>query len=173
MIRKIVFSALVLRLILAFWGQHSDIVNYYWWSKHLLQYGLNGFYDNNIVNAMRATYPPITSYIFWLNAYMHEIIWKFAWLINSKISFFPSNFILWLESAKGWYYINKLPAILSDLGIIYVLFKLVVLIKTKKSALWATSIYAFLPPFWYNSALWGQTDSIYALPLLLAFYFLI
>ena len=173
MLKRIFFLGTIWRLVSAFWGQHSDIVNYYWWSKDLLLNGMNGFYDRNIVNAMRATYPPITSYIFWLNGVIHEMIWKILWFINLKVSFFPSNLIFWWESKLGWYYLNKLPAIIADVGIAYVLYKIVAYLRNKRLGILAAGLFMFLPPFWYSSAIWGQTDSLFILPMLLSIYFLI
>lgn len=169
---KILLLAFVLRIILALLAEHGDVINYYWWSKDLLNRGLLGFYDRNIANAMRPTYPPVTSFIFWGSAVLHELIWQISWFLNAQIAIFPSNFIFWLESAKGWYFVNKIPAILADLGIIYLLFEFVKDLKDKKAAYLASLLFAFSPPFWYSSSLWGQTDSIYALTMLGAFYLL-
>jgi Gpi18-like mannosyltransferase len=158
---------------LAFWGQHSDIVSYYGWTKDLLENGPIGFYDRTIPDTMRPGYPPVTYYIFWLNGTVHEAIWEMLWFINLKISAFPSNLIFWWESKLGWYYLNKIAPILADAGITYVLYKIVSLLKERRSGLIAAGFFALLPPFWYSTAVWGQTDSIYILPMLLSFYFLV
>lgn len=166
---KIVIVAFVIRIAASFIGEHGDVISYYWWGKDLLGQGLAGFYEREIVNAMPPAYPPVTSYILYLSALLHETIWKISWFLNVKIQIFPSNFIFWLESAKGWYFINKLPAIFADIGIVWVLYKFSESLK-KKTGLVAASLFAFSPPFWYNSSIWGQTDSLYALPLISAFY---
>jgi len=171
--RKIInifLLAFILRFVVALLGEHGDVINYYWWAKDLWARGFLGFYERSIANAMRPTYPPITSYIFWGSAALHKLIWNISWFLNIKITFFPSNFIFWLESAKGWYFVNKIPAILADIGIISLLYAFVKDLKNEKLAIIAASFFAFLPPFWYNSSLWGQTDSIFALPMLGAFY---
>jgi Gpi18-like mannosyltransferase len=121
---------------------------------------------------MPPTYPPVTSYIFWLTAYLHEIIWKVVWLINIKVSVFPSNLVFWLESEKGWYFVNKLPSIIADLGIGTYIYKLVSSIKGKREAIISMLLFLFNPVFWYNSSLWGQTDSIFAFFLIASFYYL-
>jgi len=171
--KKIIAAALILRLILSFWGEHSDIVNFYWWAMDIYNNGFNGFYDRTIANAMRATYPPISNYILWLVALMHGFFWKIFWFLNIKISIFPSNLMYWWESKYGWYFLNKLPIVLADTGVVWVIYKIVEILKNKKSALIASSLFAFLPTFWYGSAIWGQTESLFMLPVLLAFYFLI
>lgn len=170
--KKIIFFAFLLRIVVALSGEHGDVINYYWWAKDLWDHSLLGFYDRNIANAMRPTYPPVTSYLFFATAALHQLVWKMSWILNQNLRIFPSNFIFWLESAKGWYFFNKLPAITADMFIIHFLFKFGQNLKNKKAGLFSAAAFAFLPPFWYNSSLWGQTDSIYALPLLASFYFL-
>jgi Gpi18-like mannosyltransferase len=105
-------------------------------------------------------------------AAIHELLWKIFWFINIKVPSFPSNFIFWWESVRGWYFINKLPAILADCGIIYLLYLFGKKLKNERVGFWAAAIFAFNPVFFYNSGLWGQTDSIYAFFMLLAFYLL-
>ena len=172
MLKKIIIVAFLFRVSIALLGEHGDVINYMWWSKDLVENGLRGFYDRSIANAMPPTYPPATSYVFWLTGYFHAILWKIMWFINLKVSIFPSNLIFWLESDKGWYFVNKLPSILADVGIIAFMYKLVSSLKSKTKALFAAFLFAFNPVFWYNSSLWGQTDSIFALFLIASFYFL-
>src|SRR3989304_5531217 len=155
MLKKVILLGLTLRLILAFWGQHSDIDTYYWLSKDLLINGMDGFYDRYITNTIRALYPPVTSYIFWFNGIIHETIWKILWFINLKISFFPSNLIFWWESKFSWYYLNKLPAILADIGIIYILYKIVTLIKSRRLGIIAAGVFLFFSPFFFQSSCLG------------------
>lgn len=168
----ILLSALILRLIIAPFFEHGDVVQYYYWAMDLWNKGFLGFYDRNIANAMRPTYPPVTSYLFWLSALLHEFTWKIFWFLNNSIPIFPSNLVFWLESEKGWYFFNKLPAIFADTLIIWLLYKFTQNLSPKKLTLLPSLFFAFLPPFWYNSSLWGQTDSIYALFMLAAFYFI-
>lgn len=170
MLKKILLFALILRIAVSFLGEHGDVVAYYWWGQDLLKHGLLGFYDRNIVNAVRPIYPPVTTYLFLLAAYIHQVVYQFFWFLNVRISLFPSGLINWMESDHGWYFFNKLPAIFADLGIIRLLYLFVKKISDEKKGLLAASIFAFTPAFWYNSAVWGQTDSVFALPMLGAFY---
>ncbi|HJY98712.1 MAG TPA: hypothetical protein VJ227_03290 [Patescibacteria group bacterium] len=171
-IYKIILLALVLRLVISFLGYHGDVNDFYWWAKELVFNGLSGFYDRNIANATQPIYPPVTSYLFWGAGQFHELFLKLLWFLNINISIFPSNLIFWMESPNGWFIFNKLPAILSDIGIIYVLYLFGRSLKNEKAGLVAASLFAFVPTFWYNSSLWGQTESVFALPMLGAFYLL-
>jgi len=72
----------------------------------------------------------------------------------------------------------KLPAELADLGIAYLIYKIVIsLIKDKekgrKLALIGAVIFLFNPAVWYNSAVWGQYDSVINFLALLSFYLLV
>jgi Gpi18-like mannosyltransferase len=169
---RIILLALALRLIVSFLGHHGDVNDFYWWTRELVEKGFAGFYDHNIANATQPIYPPVTSYLFWLSGLAHNAFWHAAWFLNVTFKVFPSNFIFWLESPPGWYVFNKLPAIFCDLGIIHVLYLFVKKIKDEKAGLLAAKIFAFLPIFWYNSSLWGQTESVFALPMLASFYLL-
>lgn len=171
-IYKILIFAFLLRLLVSFLGQHGDVINYYWWTKDLVSNGLLGFYDRNIANAMRPTYPPVTTYLFLVAGYIHNAVYQLFWFLNLHIKLFPSNLIFWMESANGWFIFNKLPAIFSDLGTTYLLYIFGRDLKNERSGIFAALIFAFTPVFWYNSSLWGQTDSVFALPMLAAFYLL-
>lgn len=166
--KKIILLALILRIILAPLAEHGDVIQYFYWSKDIYDQGLLGFYDRNIANAMRPTYPPVTSYIFYLNAIVHIAVLKIFWFLNN-IPIFPSGLIHWLESEKGWFFINKIPPIISDLGIIFLLFQFAKKFD-KKTAHIPPVLFAFLPPFFYSSSVWGQTDSIYGLFLLCSLF---
>lgn len=169
MLKKIILVAFILRIFVGLLGEHGDVVNVYWWSKDLVAHGLSGFYDRDVVNTDRPNYPPMTSYLFLGSGLLHETFWKVSWSLHLAIKVIPGRFIWWLESDHGWYIFNKLPAIFADLGIIYLIYLFVKDLKDKKTAIWAAAVFAFVPVFWYNSSLWGQTDSIFALPALFAF----
>lgn len=171
-IYKIVILALTLRLLVSFLGWHGDVLDFYWWTKDLVANGLFGFYDRYIANATQPIYPPVTSYLFWFAGLLHESFLKFLWFLNINIALFPSNLIFWMESREGWIIFNKLPAIFSDIGITYTLYVFGRAVKNEKAGLVAASLFAFTPVFWYNSSLWGQTESIFALPMILAFFLL-
>jgi len=166
------FGALV-RILSAPLAEHGDIINYLWWSKDLVSEGLLGFYGRSIDNAMPPTYPPVTTYVFYFVGQLHRLIWEVSWFINHRVPVFPSNFIFWLESVRGWYFVLKIPSILSDLGIAWVIYLLVKKIVSRSRARLACTLFLFSLPFWYNSSVWGQTDSIYGFFLIVSVYLLV
>jgi Gpi18-like mannosyltransferase len=81
----------------------------------------------------------------------------------------------WLGDTTGIspYLLMKWPSVLADLGI-----AVVIAIAGRKwfgdrRALVAASAYLLLPITWYDSAIWGQVDSLAMLPMLIALVFLI
>ena len=72
----------------------------------------------------------------------------------------------------------KIPPILCDIAIGYVLYRIVLAWRNghadaQRLALIAAAIYVFNPVTWYDSAIWGQTDSVGTLLLLLSVWALI
>jgi Gpi18-like mannosyltransferase len=88
--------------------------------------------------------------------------------LNNTFSFFPSFIIPVLESnLHAW--LVKLPFILSDIGLGYLIYKIVLKIKPNKAIL-AASFFLFNPVLIYNSTIWGQTDSLINLFAILGIY---
>jgi dolichyl-phosphate-mannose-protein mannosyltransferase len=81
----------------------------------------------------------------------------------------------WIGDATGIspYLLMKWPAVLADIGI-----GLVIAFAGRKwfggtQALVGAAAYLLLPISWYDSAIWGQVDSLSMLPMLLSIVFLI
>ena len=62
----------------------------------------------------------------------------------------------------------KMPAIVADLGIAFTVAYAGRKWFSAKAGLWAAGLYVLIPVTWYDSAVWGQVDSISALFMLLA-----
>jgi hypothetical protein len=62
----------------------------------------------------------------------------------------------------------KLPAIVADLGVAFTVAFAGRKWFSAKTGLWAAALYVVIPVTWYDSAVWGQVDSISALFMLLA-----
>lgn len=67
----------------------------------------------------------------------------------------------------------KLPAILADLGISLTVAYAARRWYSANAALWGAGLYLLVPVTWYDSAIWGQVDSIAALFMLLAVVLLV
>jgi Gpi18-like mannosyltransferase len=81
----------------------------------------------------------------------------------------------WLGDSTGTspYLLMKWPAVLADLGIAVVIALAGRKWFGEKQALIAASAFLLLPISWYDSAIWGQVDSVSMLPMLLAIVFVI
>lgn len=75
-------------------------------------------------------------------------------------------------SDNYFYLILKLPAILAEVFLAILVYKSVLKITSQKIAFLAAIFIIFNPALIFNSAVWGQIDSLLALFLLLSIYFL-
>jgi Gpi18-like mannosyltransferase len=154
---------LLLRLFLAYVllpgsGFESDIGTFTAWARQLADSGPGPFY----ATAGFADYPPGYLYVLWLIGGLGNIL---APLANNDATAVTTALI-------------KLPAIVCDLGIGYVLYRMVRAWRAPRAdanrlALIAAAAYVFNPVTWYDSAIWGQTDAVGTLVVLLAVWALI
>ncbi|EKD96200.1 MAG: hypothetical protein ACD_24C00145G0001, partial [uncultured bacterium] len=77
---------------------------------------------------------------------------------------FPSKTV-WFWDEKGMAFLIKLPSIIADLGIGWLIYRYIIQISKFKNhnpqkAIFLASVWLFNPITWYNSSIWGQTDSI-------------
>jgi len=157
-IKLILILALLLRFLVMFAAYHGDINNNTSWAKNAADFGLNGFYERKEWKYSLPNQPPGTIYFFWVAGKIYRNVWQASWWLNTHFRFFPSPFIWWWEQ-KGLWGLVKIPSILADLGIGWLIYDFV----GKKKRNWALplmSLYLFNPVSWYNSAFWGQTDSL-------------
>lgn len=154
----IFFLALVLRLSLIFVAHHGDLNNNISWGNITLERGLNGYYEGSNWPYSNPNQPPLTILTFTATSYIWKSVENFSWYLNNKFKFFPSAFI-WFWEGRGMDLMVKLPGIIADLLIGYLIYKFLEERKNKRAILFA-SIWLFNPITWYNSAVWGQTDSI-------------
>jgi Gpi18-like mannosyltransferase len=160
----IFFVAFCFRLILSFLIWHPDLNNHIDWGIRFWQYGPAKFYTENVWNFTWPNQPPGTIYMFAGIRKLFEFIFGIFWIINTKIPAFPSIVISFFET-NLYPALIKLPAILADFGIAYLIYK-----WTNKK--WASLIFLINPVIWYNSSVWGQYDSVINFFALLAFYLL-
>jgi len=170
---------LLFRIVISFQNYSGDVTNHMIWGETAVKHGLKGLYNIDFYKYyghISPNYPPITI-LFFAFFYLVKIwVYQFAWFLNLHMSIFPSKLIFFLKDFNYYPRLLKLPAILSDIGIAYITYLFAKKIIGKKKSAWpliATSLVLFNPAYFYNSAYWGQTDSIPLFFLLVSFYILI
>lgn len=126
-------------------GCEGDILLYKSWGELLLETGFSGFYAKTPF----CDYPPGFLYILLPVAFISR-------------AFSEADPVLFL----------KTPAIICDLITAAVIYRLALARLDKKKALLAALFCALSPMTIFNSAVWGQTDSIFSLFLILCVYLL-
>ncbi|HUG48206.1 MAG TPA: phospholipid carrier-dependent glycosyltransferase [Candidatus Limnocylindria bacterium] len=153
----LLLAGLLLRLTIAYVllpgsGFESDIGTFTAWALRMAEVGPGGFYAPDVF----ADYPPAYLYVLWL-------LGGTAHLLSDLTGTAPASI------AAG---LIKLPPMLADVGIGLLLYLLVrswllARLDRHRLGLLAAAIYLFNPVTWYDSAIWGQTDAVGALVLLL------
>jgi len=158
----ILLFALILRLSLVFVAYHGDLNNNISWATLSVERGLKGFYgspDANDWPFSAPNQPPLTILSLAGLRVVYLAIENISWRLNNQFSFFPSTFI-WFWEAKGMTLLMKLPSIFADLGIGWLIYKYFEKEGKHKLGLILSAVWLFNPITWYNSSIWGQTDSI-------------
>lgn len=161
-----------------FYDYSWDVNNHMVWAKDLMLRGPNNFYEtisSNVFASLTPNYPPLAIYIFAAMRYLNPLIHGLYWWLNITFSFIPSNLIFFLEKTVFLAALMKVPAILADIGIALTVFIFAkkIIPKNSKGQILAASLILFNPAFIFNSALWGQIDSIPIFFVLLSSYFLL
>jgi Gpi18-like mannosyltransferase len=141
-------AGLLIRLVLLpSQGHVTDLGSFESWALSLNKYGVKAFYSQ----AGFVDYPP---------GYM-LVLWSVGQLFSH---FFASNDYYHLL------FLVKLPAILSDIGIGYLIYLIARRQWPGAGAIWAVAVFVLNPVSWFVSAYWGQVDSVAAVFLVLAIY---
>jgi len=159
------FFGLIIRLSIIFVDYSWDVNNHMVWAKDFLTRGPQNFYEtqsSNVFANLTPNYPPLAIFIFVVMKLLNPLIHNIYWWLNLHISFIPSNLIFFLEKTVFLAALMKIPTILTDLGIAFLIFLFAkkIIPKNKKNQIIAVSLVLFNPVFIYNSGLWGQIDSI-------------
>ena len=169
----LVLGFLVRVFFVPYWVKiNGDMLLYADWGEKFWEYGSQGFYFYKQWYYAPPNYPPIISLIyggaFWL--FEHKYVLA---QIHNTIKVIPAVFIIYFYE-HGYILLLKLPAILADLGLSLVIYKLLSkFTKDKKKAMIGMCFYLFNPVTIFLSGVWGQTDSLIALFALLSFITLI
>ncbi|MER3418950.1 MAG: hypothetical protein C4343_07695, partial [Chloroflexota bacterium] len=120
-------------------GFGVDLNAFRFWAANLAQDGPFGFYARGFF----IDYTPGYLYVLWLLGLAGQLLGGLGDLI-------------------------KLPAILADIVVAWLVHELVVeLGGSRRAALLGTAIVLVNPVTWFDSAVWGQVDAVGAIPLLL------
>jgi len=142
------------------------------WGQRFWDYGASGFYSANVWNYTWPNQPPGTIYLFAATYKLYKAVFSFFWWMNIKIPLFPSNLMLFFES-NLYPALTHLPAILADLGIAYLIYSFFKKQKMEKAGIFGSIAFLVNPVIWYNSSVWGQTDSVINFLALFAFILLL
>lgn len=169
-LKKLIIFGIVIRLILAPFFKHVDLLSLADWGTRFWQYGPSDFYFNNVWSLSWPTQPP---YFMLILAAMRKLYETVLWLlltVHTYIRIYPS-IVIRLFADYGYMMTLKLPAILADVGVGVVIYKM----TESRSIKWAriaASLYIFNPVTIYLSALWGQNESVIVFLAMLSFVFL-
>ena len=170
---------LIFRIIISFQNYSGDVTNHMIWGEIAVRQGLQGLYDIDfykLYGHISPNYPPITI-LFFAFLYLVKIwVYQFAWFLNLHLPIFPSKLIFFLKDFNYYPYLLKLPAISSDIGIAYLTYLFMKRIVGRKKSNWpiiSAAWVLFNPAYFYNSAYWGQTDSIPLFFIMSSFYALL
>jgi len=169
---------LILRLLIIFYDYSWDVNNHMVWAKDFLTRGPQNFYEtqsSNVFATLTPNYPPLAVFIFVVMRLINPLIHNIYWWLNLNIPLIPSGLIFFLEKLVFLAALMKVPAILADLGIAFLIFLFAkkIIPKDKKNQNIAISLILFNPAFIFNSALWGQIDSIPIFFVMLSAYYLL
>lgn len=181
--------ALIFRLAISPLATNGDLTTMSEWGNWMYSHGPKGLYDwNRWTSGWWPNHPPLISLVYMWAWQFHSFLMKcFSGLGNfialnrlapTKFIWF-FNFIKWFGEAridnisfflKGVILCIKFPMILADIilaNIIYIFCK-------NKSINWKKYVltFLFLPFSWYLSAIWGQSDQLSFVFLVLSFILL-
>ncbi|SCW26239.1 Mannosyltransferase related to Gpi18 [Ruminococcaceae bacterium YRB3002] len=148
-------AGLVLRIVISvvntkrgYNGFPTDISCFTAWPKLAFDEGISNFY----VSEMYTDYPPGFVYIFWIQG-------AFVRLFNLK------------DYSAAFVVLIKLPSILSDVGIAYLVYRMTRDMKISQTAGLAMALMILMNPLvLIDGCVWGQTDSVFVLLLAVVFY---
>lgn len=156
-------SAWLLLLLLAFGlllrlylspaaGYASDITINQGWAQSAAELGFARSYSEQVNDNMLPNYPPFSLGIFGIVGKTYQVL--FGTDLN--------------EYAFGFHVLIKLPGMLADLATAVLLFIVFRRWRSERIGLLAAAAYIFHPAVLYNSAVWGQVDSVYTLFIIAA-----
>lgn len=168
------FLILFVYFVLSFPYYSGDVKNHVVWAKSILDFGPFGLYNRYFHDFAYPNYPPLAMFAFTLSLVIYKLVYLLIWFLNITFTIFPSNFVITFESWNMQAAFLKLPALVSTIGLTFMLYKLA--IKLKKVKKWISLIcimFLVNPAIFYLSVIWGQVDILPTFFLSSAFYFLL
>jgi len=167
--------ALILRLIFLFPQYSGDVKNHFVWGNSFIQ-SPTGFFSRHFPGFNDANYPPLAIFLFSLSNLL--LIWfnQFLLFLNRSFSFFPSFLVPLFDHENMRYGFLKLPGILADLGIGYLIYKFTSNRHSRAGgnpsqlSIILSSLYLFNPAVIYLSSVWGQIEPITNFFLIFSLY---
>lgn len=159
------------RVVISFVGHHGDISSYFEWGKEGYLRGFSDFYQRDFTSRLvsPANYPPLNILLYSAVYGVYQLVRISIMQLNTYLPIFPSQLVYGIDQENVILALFKLPAIVADMGIA-LLFFVYARQKRLSNLLFWSAVFVFNPVLWYNSALWGQLDSIPLFFLLLSLY---
>ncbi len=140
--------SLIIRLYLSqFNGYKIDVNDFKVWSRTVYYSGILNFYSSTW-----SDYPPFYIYILWIVGAVYQSLFSFSFNIDTTL----------------FTILIKAPANVADIATSFLIFLVVKKYSGFKTAYLSMIFYAFNPAIIYNSAIWGQADSVETFFILLA-----
>src|SRR6185369_3830651 len=137
--------------------EHIDVLRYKDWSRIAYLYGLADTYKTHHLTfgGIPNNQPPGSLY-FLSAAYTVDFQVTKIFL---KLTHTPPGDNIWVNVSLVTLFL-RLPSVFADIGIGILIYLFIKKRKSEKAALLGSSLFLFSPPVWYNSAFWGQMDSL-------------
>jgi Gpi18-like mannosyltransferase len=137
------FVSFIIRMYLSqVEGYGYDIWVFKIWSRAVYYTGFAHFYDG-----IRSDYPPFYIYFLWAIGTFYKSFISFSFDIDSPVFTF----------------LIKMPAMIADILTAFLIFLIVRRYGSFRMAFLSMISYSFNPAIIYDSAIWGQVDSVYTL----------
>jgi Gpi18-like mannosyltransferase len=154
-----VLVVLVLGLGFRLWfspakGYEGDIWTFQCWAKSAVRFGVAEAYERRVHGAMLPNYPPLSMLILTATGWFYHLVFSPSFEIDGAL----------------YRVVIKLPALLSDVAIAALVYRLLRQKGLPRPWL-AAAIYLAHPAALYDSAIWGQMDSLYTAFVMAAFVF--
>lgn len=181
-------AIVIMRIALTFTQAHDDLGIQIEWGKWMYdQNSVSGLYNNNIWGGLWPNHPPLIS---WLYFEAYKIHSQLMWYMSSLGNFIalyrlaPTKF-LWFFNFTKWFGETKLENTVYPFGVVVVIKQIMVMadfciawiiykICKKNKVNWKkyVLVYLLLPFSWFLSAVWGQSNQLSFLFLIVSFILL-